>query len=111
MCISQSPERCLEPVGPNRACDVPRLVEPVAIDHRDVGADSRILRHVAVEARADLDFKVLCNDMLKQLLGLRILLIDDRDDLEKLVERDRNCRGFDVARDHPSLPCLTQSTR
>ena len=77
-----------KPIVANRARELARLLEALAVDQRDVGADRGILGDVAVEAVAHLDLEVLGRDVVEELLRLRIGRVDDRDDLEQLVERE-----------------------
>jgi len=54
----------------------------------------------ALEVVADLDLEVLGGDVVEK--GLRILVVNQRDDPEQLVKRDRDDRRLDGKFDHAS---------
>ena len=100
MRICQRPEGGAESCGPNRARQISCKIQALAVDHRDVGTDRGVFGDIPVEAVGNLDLEILASDMVEKLLGLRVLVVDDRDDLEQLVERNCNGRGLHIARDH-----------
>ena len=50
-----------------------RLLESIAVDQCDVGADIGVFRHVPLEAVANLDLEILSCDVIHKLLGLRVI--------------------------------------
>jgi hypothetical protein len=68
------------------------MLEPVAIDGRDVRADVGIFRNVARIPVADLDIDVFVSKTFDQRRHLRICAIDQRDHLQQLVKGDWNRR-------------------
>ena len=70
--IRERPERRAKADGANRTRQLARLLEALAVDQRDVGADRGVLGDVALEAVGHLDLEVLRGDMVEQLLGLRV---------------------------------------
>ena len=68
------------------------FTEPCQIGLAD--ADAGVLADVALEAVGDLDFEVQRPDALEQFLRLRIRRVDDRHNLQQLVEGDRDRGGF-----------------
>jgi hypothetical protein len=109
--IRERPQRRLEADGANRTRQLARPLEAVAIDQGDIGTDCGVFRHVPIEGITYLDLEVLSGDMIEKLLGLGVVAVDDRDHSEQLVEGNRNRGSLHVARDHLSLPRVTQSTR
>src|SRR5262249_4954867 len=109
--VRQRPERRLESDRANRARHPAGVLEAIAIDRPDVGADIGVLGYVTIEAVAHFDLEVLRGDLFQKLLGLMVSSIDDCDDPKQLVEGDWDRRRFYRAGNHDSAPSVTQSTR
>ncbi len=111
--VRERPERRREARVAHRLRELARGVAPLAVDRRDVRADVRVVRDVAVVARADLDLEVLCPDPIEQRTNLVVVAVDERHHLQQLVKRDRNVRGLGGVLDHArvSVRCGRYSFR
>ena len=111
MGVGHGPERRRKTDVTNGARQGACRLEIVAVNHRNISTDGSVLRHIPIEAAADLDLDFLCGNVIEKLSGQRVLLVDDRHDLEQPVEGYRDCWRFHVARDHGSHSQAMQSTR
>jgi hypothetical protein len=101
--IREGPERRPEADRADGAAQVASRLTAVAVDEHDVGADVGVLGDITVVAIANLDLEFLVRDVIEQLLGLGIVAIHQRDDLEQAVEGDGNGRALDREFQHPAV--------
>ena len=111
--IGQGPQRRAKAQAAHAAHQRLRALEAGAVGEQDVGADRRVLGQVARVHRGQLDLVAFGADLRQQFLGRRAVGVDDGDDLQQLVERDRHrLRLQRIARIavHGDHPFFTQST-
>ena len=101
----------MEAGGTDGPRQISRLIETGPVDQGNVGTHVGIFCDVALEAVADLDLEVFGRDLLEEPVGLRVVAVDDRNELEESVERNCNSRGLHITRNHEPAPWTMQSTR
>ena len=106
MRIGERPQWRVESERAHVCREASRTFASIAVDAGDVRANRRIFVHIAFESIGHLDLEVLRTDQLDQFLRLHIRRIDDRDDLQHPVKRNRNRGCFYGARNHRRVPRL-----
>jgi hypothetical protein len=66
----------------------PRRATPPNVPGKseDGGAGCGVLGHIAIEAIVHLDLVLLDRDVVEELAGLRVVAVDDGDDLQQRME-------------------------
>ena len=106
--IGERPERRQEADGPHVARQLPGPLAPIAVDERDVGAHAGVLGDVAIEVIGHFDLEALGGNIVEQLPGVRVLVVDDGDHFQELLKGDRNRRRLRREFDHDHGPRTLQ---